>query len=752
MYSHQCSTIAGGPNPARVQEVLLGLRQTDDPDEWDFSDRLGRGIHIPRDTRGRVSRPWFADGYAQALWDFRIGSMLLGDDGVTLYVRDTCRDGRNELLASWHAISSLEEEYDVPRGQRFPSWNDQLRTECRKLDKRVKHGVKFTNYAFLRVDGKVQCLTSDRVEFDQPYELTFNVPFDEKLAKTAFHFLRDVTDEEHSARNLCRMFATPLLEPYKHLSYVLYGDGGNGKGILLGALAGSFPELAKPVDAQTLLGGRRGQGGFSSDQEASKLLGTLWVYDDDADTITIDQMTALKKISTGDMIRSRKIQQDSVDVKPRCTFIIATNNPVITTMTAASARRFAYVRMKDGRKSTDFLPLLAFRAEYGVAPFVMSSCMEWWSNGDEPYRDIVIGGHADLSEAEQWIVDEIVASGYAVSGLNPYRENATDHKNSINKLGLKSSMKRVDGHSVRVLTVADEQRFAPYRAESESSYETAGVVAVAAAPAPIDFAVEGQPAPSEYGFDCDYVPAGADKKAINWKKRVEDPQADTSVRPDSPAYGVVPSEGCMVLDMDRSKDDGKAGWDIVSEQVGAYGSADFPSTYLVKTPSGGYHAYYRLPESLRGKLKNAAHPNGLPVDTRVERKGYVIGAGSVTDAGRYEVCDVPEHGVIPTIPLRMVNWLEEHDYVEGCEPRPARPVVAVRKPSGRRSMGRPDMSPVPEGQRNDTLHSWAYGRLKNYPEDKDRIMSDLFDRARISGLAESEAATIWKSVCRQLGA
>lgn len=750
MYSHQCSIIAGGPNPTRVQEVLLGLHQTDDPDKWDFSDRLGRGIHIPRDTRGRVSRPWFADGYARALWDFRIGSMLLGDDGVTLYVRDCDRTGKNELLSSWHAVSSIEEEYDVPRSQCLISWNDQLRAECAKLDTRVKHGVKFRNCSFLRVDGAVRKFSREDPEYDQPYELTFDVDYSLSLASQAIKFLKDVTDGEPSARNLCRLFATPLLEPYKHLSYVLYGDGGNGKGILLGALRDSFPGLARSVDAQRLLGGRHGQGGFSSDQEAVKLLGSLWVFDEDADTVTVEQMTALKKISTGDTITSRRIQQDAVDVKPRCTFIIATNNPVITTMTAASARRFVYVRMRDGRRSEEFTQLLAFRAKHGVAPFMMASCAEWLYDGDEPYRDIVIGGHNDLSDAEQWLVDRIVQSGFAVSGENPYRESAMDHRNSINKLGLKSSMKRVDGRSVRVLTVADEQRFAPYRAESESSYEAADVVTTVDAPAPIEFD-EGQPTPVEFGFDCDFVPAGKDKKAYNWKKQVEDEQVDTSVRPDSPAYAVVPSDGCMVLDMDRSKDGGQSGWDVVSEQVGSYGSADFPATYLVKTPSGGYHAYYLIPESLRGRMKNAAHPNGIPVDTRVERKGYVIGAGSVTDAGAYDLCDMPAEGTIPVMPTRMVLWLKEHGYVEGYEPTPASHVTASRMPVSRRTRNRPDMSPIPEGQRNDTLHSWAYGRLMHYPEDKDRIMADLFERARISGISESEADTIWKSVCRQLG-
>ncbi|MDK6989129.1 hypothetical protein QP332_24390, partial [Escherichia coli] len=71
---------------------------------------------------------------------------------------------------------------------------------------------------------------------------------------------------------------------------------------------------------------------------------------------------------------ARRIQENAVSFTPRCTFIIATNNPVITTMSNAAFRRFVYIRMKDNRKPDDFLKLLEFRKTFGVAPFLMASC------------------------------------------------------------------------------------------------------------------------------------------------------------------------------------------------------------------------------------------------------------------------------------------------------------------------------------------------------------------------------------------
>jgi hypothetical protein len=755
-YSHDCSTIPDGPS--NVGTVLHGLEVTHKREDHDFYDRLGRSISVPRRQTDKSYTAYFDDGYAKALWDFRNDSLLLGDDGKTLYVRDVDQSGANRLLDTWHAISSLETEYHVSKGKTYLPWNQQMQVECAKLDRRVRHGVKFRNMAFIREDGRVVRKLPGSGTFGEPFELTIDADYDQGLAVQAVSYMSDVTADLHSARNLGRMFATPLLEPYKHLTYVMYGDGGNGKGILLGSLASSFPGLAVAVDSQKILGGRRGTGGFSSDQEMTKLIGALWAYDEDADTITLDQMTLLKKISTGDTVVARRIQENAVSFTPKCTFVVATNNPVITTMTAASARRFVYIRMRDGRSPDEFAPLLEFRAAYGAAPFIMASCKLWELDGDEPFRDVVIGDSNDLSQAEQWIVDSIVATGYAVSGDNPYHEPAGAHLNTVNKLGLKSAVKKIDGNSVRVLVVKDEQRFSPYREAAVKALEDAVEDAVPARPEPIE--AVPLPLPSESGFVCDYTPAGADKVARNWKRLSRDPSVDTSMRPVGDAYAVVPGPGMAVVDMDVPED-GDDGWALLNRQVGAYGGEGFPATYLVGTPSGGVHAYYRLPGTLSGRLKNRVHSNGVPVDIRCEGKGYVIGPGSRTGKGEYRLLDVPD-GRLPVMPPAMVAWLEANGYVDGVEPSPQPRPGAGRGPGvsslgallagpATRSNGTPDMTPVAVGRRNQTLHDWAYGRLANYPGNADAIKRDLFVRGHASGLGDAELSAIWGSITRRLG-
>lgn len=758
VYRHQCSIIPDGPS--HVQHVLNGMSVTMFDSQHAFYDRRGRSISVPR---GEKDTPYFDDGYAKALWDYRNDSLVLGEDDETLFVRDVDYTGDNRLLDSWHAISSLESEYHVKKAAAYQSWNTQLTVEARKLPIRVKHGIKFLDRAFYREDGQIVC-SKDPDVLPQPFELSIPAEYDAQLAAQAVNYLCDVTVDDHSAENLGRIFATPLLEPYKHLTYIMYGDGGNGKGIMLNAIRRSFPDLAVSVDSQKLLGGRRGSGGFSTDQEALKLISALWAFDEDADVISLEQMTLLKKISTGDTLVARRIQENAVKVKPHATFIIATNNPVVTTMTVASSRRFAFVRMRDGRKAEEFTSLLDFIREHGVYPFIMSSCMLWFKRGDEPYRDIAIGSIDDLSEAEQWLVDQICEHGYAVSGLNPFKSSYANHINSVVKLGLQTSVKKIDGKATRILIVRDELRFSPYRGawqeDQDKIIEESRPVSM---PEPIE--ADNLPSLEQVGFGCDYVPAEADKTAYNWQHKAADPAVNTTIKPDSEAYGVVPQAGCMVLDMDIDKTGkGLSGWQALQETVGQYGSESFPRTYLVRTPSGGAHAYYRIPQYLQGKLLNKVKAGGIPVDLRVEGKGYVIGAGSHTNKGDYRIVDVPD-SAIPLLSDALCAWLIQTGCVEGLDAGRT-PVIAIPQTAetsgtplerllnggdaGQPGSWQPDLTPVPEGERNTTLHDWLYGRLANHPDNLTQIVQDFYTRGVNSGLPEKELTSILRSVTRSL--
>ncbi len=83
-------------------------------------------------------------------------------------------------------------------------------------------------------------------------------------------------------------------------------------------------------------------------------------------------------------------------------------------------------------------------------------------------------------------------------------------------------------------------------------------------------------------------------------------------------------------------------------------------TLVVQTPRGGFHYYYAMPVSLDDDdvLRNTQKAKGClgfdDVDTR-GIGGYVVGPGSVTSAGRYEiVCDV-DPAPIPTWVLEAMR-------------------------------------------------------------------------------------------------
>jgi hypothetical protein len=379
-----------------------------------------------------------------------------------------------------------------------------------------------------------------------------------------------------------------------------------------------------------------------------------------------------------------------------------------------------------------------------------------------------------------WLITEILANegkyGQLIASRDAYRDEF--HKavpsETMALLGLVNGTTRALGKQKRVVRVQDESRFDVYRQAVKAEEVDDGSPVVPEPPLPLE--LDSQLPPSLFGFECDYVPANADKSAFNWKKLALDPTVDTSQVPTgAKAYAVVPAPGFMVIDMDMSKTSGDDGWTALNRQVGRYGTPAFPATYLVRTPSGGLHAYYRLPEALHGRVKNAVHlktgeyPDGIPVDLRVERKGYVIGAGSTVNEGDYRVCDLPGDDGIPEASAQICRWLESIGSIENTTPglsasAPRRQLpaaggitgldidrVMADEPPVRRRSGRPDMTPVPEGQRNQTLHDWAYGRAVNHPENLRQIEADLYERGHASGLKDNELATIWKSITRQLG-
>lgn len=767
------------PNmPRAVQKVYDGFSVlTDGSDDFMFYDFNAEPVRSEMDSRGQ---PFFAEGYYEALWDLR-NLNLIGEetaDGKVrqLYRRDHDPYGnQGRVPQTWHAVTSIADEYNVPSKHVNPMFDVLITHECELLTWpgsdgveypwRIHRGVKFRNRGLFRgynEHGESEMYMTeiggmDPDTMNDPFELYIDRDWDEELIADAERFLRLICADDNSFDNLLLMPAAPFLEEYKHLTFVLAGEGGNGKGTLFGAFLnhGSTANLATTVRADVLTGGSK-VSATMGEQEPYKLAQHFWAFDEDANALDSKQTMGLKKLSTGDELSARKLGQNMVTFRPKATLCVATNLDFVTDMDVAMRRRFAFVRMQDGHTADDLKGLRRFIFRYGADGFVMASCARWMRNRKGVIKPVQIGQPARLSDAEAWAADQIVLNGFVSLADSPYRMSNWEKHDCTAKFGLRPV--RRDGK--QVYRVADENRFAPYRANSELMIAADGHTEP---PKPLNR--ESKRA-DELGFGCDYTPARrTDKVALNWKKNVADPNLDTSVPPaGAEAFACVPRKGFTVIDFDRTKTGGMDGWARFVSDVGEYGSMAFPATYVVRTPSGGAHAYYRTPETLLPEgvnLKDSVHSDGIPVDLRTDGKGYVLAAGSHTDAGDYRVAD--DHPVAD-MSRSMVAWLREHGYTTEKPKASHKGGDAFMHTDGRtagqrndgfspagpprpnRPQGRPAFIHPVEGERNDRLYRHYSGRYINHPEDRERIHDDLIANAAAVGISQGEAEHIFTSI------
>ena len=226
--------------------------------------------------------------------------------------------------------------------------------------------------------------------------------------------------------------------------------------------------------------------------------------------------------------------------------------------------------------------------------------------------------------------------------------------------------RRVGGAVTRVWRVADgelaHKKFMQYwgRVAAEASEPDLSPVAKHA-PAPTQFVPDGDEllTPGDLGFGAVYWPCGRDKVSRGWQQAYKNGTAHTTeadVYTPGGAYAVVPTDGYCVVDCDIVKSDpaARTGYDVLYELLGGE-----PDTTMVLTPSGGVHAYYKLPDGLR--LSNAVNVGGSHIDLRVAGLGYVVGVLSTTEKGMYKPANQKHVGVMPPA---LVAWLRDNGAVE----------------------------------------------------------------------------------------
>ncbi|MGW2643664.1 bifunctional DNA primase/polymerase [Streptomyces sp. NPDC001393] len=198
----------------------------------------------------------------------------------------------------------------------------------------------------------------------------------------------------------------------------------------------------------------------------------------------------------------------------------------------------------------------------------------------------------------------------------------------------------------------------------------------------------------------------------------------------------------VVVDLDVPKDksssdapDGATTFKALCERAGH----TVPTTYRVRTASGGRHLYFTAPPGV--KLSNTAGTVADSVDTRA-CGGYVVAAGSITPTGAYESLCGLQTAVLPA-------WLQTI-----LQPALAPAVGPLRLPvvdGSRAALTALEaecavVAAAPEGERNVTLNRCAFkvGRFVAWGDLPRHVAEEAFQEAgQAVGLTAAECrATI----------
>ena len=744
-------------------------------------------------TEHRKKIPVVAAGYQKAIWELREGHLRYCPSQQRLWRRDpdtSDHEGERLILNSWHPVKTIEDEYHIGTNarssERNPLYSATILREAKRSQwfDQVERGVRCDPCVWVRREGRIVCLQD---EPDIAVTQTFSpAGMGNQALRDAKRILEWLTVDEKSCANLCRMFATPWLEPFKQLSYVLSGHGGDGKTLIARQAILGVLGVGKVFPGFSVQGYCTG-GGYTLGRESmnDEMDGKAFAIDDEACAVTEDMLPLLRALSTGSQVNARVTGGRYRVMTPSATLLILTNMQFADSGENSDVRRFIKVEFHQSkcRSYDEYHAIEGFCHRHPAAFFVLSCRL--WERSDEP-EIVNLSPARTISDEMYWLISEIASNdeqyGVQVASRNDYRKefHTAVPQSLMDVLGLENSKtKALPGSQCRVVRVADQNRFEVYRKaaldnETEPAdtwwqtalskpnrdslktlddvgdcHDLAGIVESALA-GNVGFApCEGKARKTGGPVDG--------KVSLSWKRLNPSDESHTDstfITDKMTRYAVIPLGDCFVIDCDKpSEADGPDGWQCLQALAGDYGSQALPATLVTRTPHG-VHLYYRMPAGMDvSLLKNAVHEQNLPIDLRVSNKGYVIGPGSVIDGNRYELVDLPA-GVVPEASGAVMRMLKDFGYTN--EPKQEAPSLSLDdvmagRPSASNSQWTSDMTPVPEGQRNSTLHAWAYGRLKNHPENERQIHDDLLQRGRVSGLPDGELDQIWKSIKRSLG-
>lgn len=621
------------------------------------------------------------------------------------------------------------------------------------------------------------------------------------------------TMDVKSAYNLMLVFAAPFMRSHPEKAYVMMGPGGTGKSTLLKnymkhlgdnrAMMFSFDLLTQPT-------------AMSAENTMLNLTNHLVACTDDftPGRQWQDQLSPFKTLTTGMLpFAARRRGEDSIEsLRPQAVHVITSNEQLPLGENKAEQRRFAISVLRN-KYTLEYYNRLVNDEGTGVGfwPVMLCSADAWALKRGKHAEGGTYVNAENLSDDQVAAIRAVIKNGY----VRPERGVRINWRS----IGLVRSSRRLeefDGEPGTVYVPAGEgsplcdlwnaSRIAIEEQDGKACEDDAPTAEEEAflnewsvmqddsepmeEPEPESFEpVSGNPIDvmNARGMAGDTFPllggddySKAKRPAVpSWKSLLTDSD-DITEHGDAPVKGFSPADGWMILDLDEPKgaDQGKPDGRILLESC-TDGLGD--PAIVVATPTGGLHAYYRIPSALRADetpwreiLRNAAHPMagreayedgptyqaGIPVDVRVGRAGYAVLPGSTLPDGRgWHIVSTGSvdgsHELPRDIARRLRQWGfisdKATDWAGGMPKRDTvRATVSAGNPFSGLANGLPDMMPIPEGQRNDVLHAWCYGRHVNHSDNCAAIDRETYERGTASGLDRKEITSIIASVHRAI--
>ncbi|MFG2789970.1 bifunctional DNA primase/polymerase [Streptomyces sp. NPDC048419] len=213
--------------------------------------------------------------------------------------------------------------------------------------------------------------------------------------------------------------------------------------------------------------------------------------------------------------------------------------------------------------------------------------------------------------------------------------------------------------------------------------------------------------------------------------------------------GIAPGpSGLVVVDLDVPKEEEQKGSSAAPGGATSFmalcerAGESWPTTYMVRTPSGGMHLYFTAPPDVR--LQNTARTVAPCVDTRAWG-GNVVAAGSTTPQGAYMVADAAP---VTALPFWLLSHLQNPPTRQAAPAPLLIPGQATRRAMVALERETAAVCGASEGGRNNRLLAGAraLGRFVAWGEIPRDAVEEAFQAAgEAAGLSPTECRSTIRS-------